>query len=112
MVKELRGQAAELYASIENAPIVSPHGHCDPRWFAENERFPNPAELFVVPDHYVFRMLVSQGVQMADLGIPRQDGGPVENDPRKIWHRFLSLLSNSIQLLCGRRLNQRFRCRR
>ena len=54
----------------------------------KNERFPDPAQLFVVPDHYVFRMLVSQGVPMADLGVPRVDGGAVETDPRKIWHRF------------------------
>ena len=56
-----RDLARALYDSVSDLPIISPHGHCDPRWFAENERFPNPAELFVVPDHYVFRMLVSQG---------------------------------------------------
>ncbi len=83
-----RDMARALYQSVATLPIISPHGHCDPRWFAENERFPNPAELFVVPDHYVFRMLVSQGVPMADLGVPRTDGGSVEEDPRKIWHRF------------------------
>jgi len=60
--------ARALYQSVADLPIISPHGHCDPRWFAENERFPNPAAFMVVPDHYVFRMLVSQGVSMADLG--------------------------------------------
>ena len=85
---KLRDLARSLYQSVEPLPIISPHGHCDPRWFAENERFPNPAELFVVPDHYVFRMLVSQGVPLADLGVPRTDGGQVEADPRKIWTRF------------------------
>jgi glucuronate isomerase len=84
----VRDLARALYQAVADLPIVSPHGHCDPRWFAENERFPNPAELFVVPDHYVFRMLVSQGVPMADLGVPRVDGGPTETDPRKIWERF------------------------
>ena len=84
----LRTLARELYDSVAGLPIISPHGHCDPRWFAENDRFPDPARLFVVPDHYVFRMLVSQGVPMADLGIARQDGGPVEDDPRRIWRRF------------------------
>jgi glucuronate isomerase len=84
----LRALARTLYDRVKNLPIVSPHGHCDPRWFAENARFPNPAELFVNPDHYVFRMLVSQGVPMTDLGVPRLDGGPVETDPRKIWRRF------------------------
>lgn len=85
---KLRDLARTLYKSVADLPILSPHGHCDPRWFAENERFPNPADLFVVPDHYVFRMLVSQGVPMADLGVPRQDGGETEADPRKIWRRF------------------------
>ncbi|MFN4101350.1 MAG: glucuronate isomerase [Pararhodobacter sp.] len=83
----LRDLARALYQGVKDAPILSPHGHCDPRWFAENQRFPDPASLFVVPDHYVFRMLVSQGVPMADLGVPRLDGGPVESDPRLIWRR-------------------------
>lgn len=83
-----RAIASELYNEIKDSPIISPHGHCDPRWFAENARFPNPAALFVVPDHYVFRMLVSQGVAMEDLGVPRRDGGDTESDPRKIWQRF------------------------
>ncbi|WP_293446947.1 glucuronate isomerase [Planktotalea sp.] len=83
-----RDLACALYSSVSDLPILSPHGHCDPRWFAENVRFSNPADLFVVPDHYVFRMLVSQGVSIADLGVPRVDGGPVETDPRKIWNRF------------------------
>lgn len=81
----LRGLARALYETVCDLPILSPHGHCDPRWFAENARFPNPAELFVVPDHYVFRMLVSQGVPLQALGVPRVDGGPVETDPRAIW---------------------------
>lgn len=84
----LRAIARRLYGEVKDLPILSPHGHCDPRWFAENTRFPNPAELFVVPDHYVFRMLVSQGVDLTELGVPRTDGGPVETDPRAIWRRF------------------------
>lgn len=84
----VRDLARALYDSVRDLPIVSPHGHCDPRWFAENARFPNPADLFVVPDHYVFRMLVSQGIAMADLGVPRVDGGATETDPRAIWRRF------------------------
>ena len=84
----LRGLTRALYDSVADLPIISPHGHCDPQWFAENKRFPNPAELFVVPDHYVFRMLVSQGVSLTDLGVPRVDGGPTESDPRLIWKRF------------------------
>lgn len=83
-----RAIARELYQEVANLPIISPHGHCDPSWFAHNKRFPNPAELFVIPDHYVFRMLVSQGISMRDLGIPRVDGGETEADPRKIWKLF------------------------
>jgi len=83
-----RDLARALYQSVAGKPIISPHGHCDPIWFAANARFGNPAEMFVIPDHYVFRMLVSQGVRMADLGVPRLDGGAVETDPRKIWRRF------------------------
>jgi len=83
-----RGIARALYESVRDLPILSPHGHTDPRWFAENRNFKNPAELFVIPDHYVFRMLASQGISMAALGLPRLDGQPVESDPRTIWQLF------------------------
>jgi len=85
---ETRDIARTLYASVAALPIISPHGHTDPQWFADNEPFSDPARLFVVPDHYVHRMLYSQGVPLEDVGIPRIDGGPVETDPRKIWRRF------------------------
>lgn len=80
--------ARELYDGVVGLPIVSPHGHTDPRWYAEDAAFPDPAQLFVTPDHYVFRMLCSQGVALNDLGVPRVDGGPTETDGRRIWHRF------------------------
>ncbi|MCF6233888.1 MAG: glucuronate isomerase [Rhodobacteraceae bacterium] len=83
-----RAIAQELFAQVSPLPLVSPHGHTDPRWFAENHCFPDPAQLFVTPDHYVFRMLYSQGIKLADLGVPRRDGGPVETDGRKIWRLF------------------------
>lgn len=83
-----RGLARDLYSAIKDLPIISPHGHTDPRWFAENHPFPDPAQLFVVPDHYVFRMLFSQGVPLERLGVPRVDGGVVETDGRKIWRLF------------------------
>jgi glucuronate isomerase len=73
-----RGIARALYDRCARPPIVSPHGHTDPRWYAEDAAFPDPAQLFVTPDHYVFRMLRSQGVPLEDLGVPRADGGPVE----------------------------------
>ena len=80
--------AQEIFAQVEDLPLICPHGHTDPRWFAENEAFPDPAQLFVTPDHYVFRMLFSQGVKLTDLGVPRRDGGPTETDGRKIWRMF------------------------
>ncbi len=80
--------ARALYESVRDLPIISPHGHTDPRWFALNDPFSNPAELFVIPDHYVFRMLVSQGINLSDLGVARVDGGAVEQDPKKIWKIF------------------------
>lgn len=84
----LRKMARALYEGVRDLPIISPHGHTDPRWFAENQPFPDPAQLFVTPDHYVFRMLHSQGIPLEALGVPRVDGGPTEQDPRKIWHLF------------------------
>jgi len=85
---ESRVLARRLYDTVSGLPIISPHGHTDPRWYAENQCFPDPATLFVIPDHYVFRMLYSQGVRLEDLGIPPRDGGPFETDPRRIWRRF------------------------
>jgi glucuronate isomerase len=83
-----RKVARRLYQHVRGLPIISPHGHTDPYWYAADEPFPDPARLFVVPDHYIFRMLYSQGVPLEELGIRRRDGGPVEQDGRKIWRRF------------------------
>ncbi len=85
---EVRIIASELYAEVKNLPIISPHGHVDPKIFAENKPFPDPAELFIIPDHYIFRMLYSQGYPLESLGIPTHDGTPVEKDHRKIWQIF------------------------
>lgn len=78
--------ARELYSDISSLPLVSPHGHTQAAWFARNESFPNPAALFVQPDHYIFRMLYSQGVSLNDLGIGQQE---IQN-PRKVWKIFAS----------------------
>src|SRR3954471_22764584 len=86
--ERVRSIARTLYAGVKALPIVSPHGHTDPRWYALNEPFPDPAQLLIVPDHYIFRMLFSQGVGLEDLGVPALDGSPVETDPRAIWRRF------------------------
>ncbi len=85
---DVRAIARRLYESVNALPIISPHGHTDPRWFADNECFENPSALLITPDHYVFRMLYSQGVPLEDLGIARKDGGLIEKDPRKVWRRF------------------------
>ena len=85
---DTRAIARRLFTEIKSLPIISPHGHTDPSWFAGNKPFANPAELLITPDHYVFRMLFSQGLSMESLGVPRADGGPVERDPRAIWRRF------------------------
>jgi len=87
---DIRGKdlARKLFASVRDLPIISPHGHTDPRWFAENAQFKNPAELFVTPDHYVFRMLYSQGVRLEDLGIRSGEKAESPVDPRAVWRVF------------------------
>ena len=75
--------ARRLYESVRSLPIVSPHGHTDPRWFAENKPFADPAALLIQPDHYIFRMLYSQGISLESLGI-----GTAEADPREVWRIF------------------------
>ena len=84
----IRKIAGELYEGVKDLPIVSPHGHVDPSILADNESFTNPTELILIPDHYIFRMLYSQGISLESLGIPTKDGNPVETDVRKIWQTF------------------------
>jgi glucuronate isomerase len=79
-----RSIARRLYASVEELPIISPHGHTQARWFAEDQPFPDPAQLFILPDHYVFRLLYSQGVSLEELGI----GATSLDDPRRVWQIF------------------------
>jgi glucuronate isomerase len=83
-----RGIARQLYQSVARLPLLSPHGHTDPLWYAEDAPFTDPATLFVQPDHYIFRMLYSQGVPLEARGIPRRDGEAVETDKRAIWRLF------------------------
>jgi glucuronate isomerase len=82
----VRKIAKALYAQVRNLPIISPHGHTQAGWFAKNEPFPDPAKLLVQPDHYVFRMLYSQGVSLDDLEI----GTAELKNPRKVWGIFAS----------------------
>ncbi len=83
-----RNCARRLYEEIRNLPIISPHGHTDPRWYAEDQPFSDPATLFVVPDHYIFRMLYSQGVKLEALGVPAKGAAPGGFDPRSVWRLF------------------------
>jgi glucuronate isomerase len=83
-----RAIARELYESVRDLPIISPHGHTDPAWFALDEPFPDAASLLLVPDHYLFRMLYSQGVSLGDLGVPQADGSQPGFDARKAWRIF------------------------
>ncbi len=83
-----RKLAALLYEQVEGLPLVCPHGHVDPELLLAEARFDSPAQLLVVPDHYITRMLYSQGVLLENLGVPTKDGSPYERDGRKIWQRF------------------------
>jgi glucuronate isomerase len=76
----VRALARELYAEVAGLPIVSPHGHTDPAWFALDEPFGDAAALLLQPDHYLLRMLYSQGVPLERL--------IGEVDPRAAWRLF------------------------
>ncbi|MGH7022845.1 MAG: glucuronate isomerase [Caulobacteraceae bacterium] len=84
----VREIARSLFDEIRGLPIVSPHGHADPAWFASDAPFEDAASLILIPDHYLLRMLASQGVGLESLGVPPLDGGPYETDRRKLWRRF------------------------
>ncbi len=84
-----RAVARELYDEVRDLPLICPHGHVDARIFADPDfQFGSPTELLLIPDHYVFRMLYSQGCLLEELGIPPSDGGETESDHRKIWQIF------------------------
>src|SRR6187551_3404702 len=85
---EQRSVAREIYGETKGLPLICMHGHVEPEAFANDVPFADPAQLLIVPDHYVFRMLASQGIEPARLGVPRLDGGPIETDSRKIWRTF------------------------
>ncbi|MCJ7496331.1 MAG: glucuronate isomerase, partial [Deltaproteobacteria bacterium] len=81
--------ARELYDSVAALPLLCPHGHVDPKLFAsEDVSFGTPVDLLILPDHYVLRMLYSQGIPLEVLGVRRLDGGSVEQDHHKIWQIF------------------------
>ena len=84
----VRRIAVRLFATVERLPIVSPHGHTDPAWFASNAPFEDAVSLLLWPDHYLLRMLMSVGVTLESLGIRPSDEVPVEKDRQVIWRRF------------------------
>jgi glucuronate isomerase len=83
-----REVARRVYDTTRELPLVCMHGHVDASVFTDDTSFADPSSLLITPDHYVTRMLVSQGAALEDLGVPRLDGTPVETDPRAIWRRF------------------------
>src|SRR3977135_1576378 len=92
----LRAIARRLYGAVQGLPIISPHGHTDPAWFAGNEPFGNATELLLAPDHSLYRMLYSQGIPLESLGGPNRNG-PSNADPREAWR----LLARNFHLFRG-----------
>src|SRR5687767_285901 len=84
----IRRAARELYEGTRALPLVCPHGHVDPALLAGNAHFPEPTALLIIPDHYIFRMLYSQGIPLERLGVPLADGTPSAADPREVWQLF------------------------
>ena len=94
-----RAVARRLYNTVRALPIISPHGHTDPRWFADNAPFSDPVSLLLTPDHYITRMLYSQGLSLEELGLiplgvdaqaasPASPAAGPALDPRAIWRKF------------------------
>lgn len=94
--EESRAVARRLFAAVEQLPIISPHGHTDPRWFANNIPFDNPTDLLLVPDHTIFRLLYSHGVSLESLRISTSLETS-KTDPREAWRVF----ANHYALLLG-----------
>jgi glucuronate isomerase len=93
---QTRAIARVLYAEVADLPIISPHGHTDPSWFAYDQPFENAADLLLTPDHYLFRMLFSQGISLETLGVPAA-AGTTRADPRSAWR----LLAENFHLFRG-----------
>src|SRR5271154_1054499 len=89
----VRRMARTLYLGTKSLPIVSPHGHCDPAAFADDAPFDSPATELVTKDHYILRMLYSQGVALEGLGVQPLDGGPAATDGRQIWRELAARVS-------------------
>ena len=84
----IRRAARAIYEQTRELPLLCPHGHVDASILAANSPFPEPTELLIVPDHYIFRMLYSRGVPLEKLGIPRSNGARADVDPKDVWQTF------------------------
>ncbi len=93
---ETRAVARRLYGAVKDLPIISPHGHTDPEWFAGDAPFADATSLFLSPDHYLYRMLYSQGVPLDQLGVASKSG-PSSADPREAWR----ILASNMRLFRG-----------
>ncbi len=115
-IPAVRATAQALYDEFGSLPLVCPHGHVDPKLLALDEPFSNPAALIVIPDHYIVRMLYSQGVPMESLGIPRLDGGAVETRPARdlaaVRGPLLPVPRHAERRVAGARVRGRLRHRR
>ncbi|MBW8811797.1 MAG: glucuronate isomerase [Caulobacterales bacterium] len=85
----VRAIARRLYGAVKDLPIISPHGHTDPEWFATDAAWTDATSLLLAPDHYLYRMLYSQGLSLEALGVPSRTG-PSPADPREAWRLFAS----------------------
>ena len=84
-----RDLARALYATVKDLPIVSPHGHTDPQWFADNEPFSER----VGAVHHAGPLRVPHALQpgRARSRIWRSRGataGRSKQDARQIWRTF------------------------
>jgi len=84
----VRAIARRLYEVVRDLPILSPHGHVDPRLLLDDEPFADPASLLVTPDHYVTRLLHASGVPLDALGVGR--GQLAEAEAREVWRLLCS----------------------
>jgi glucuronate isomerase len=69
--------ARAIYGEMRKFPIISPHGHVDAAMILANQNFTDPVALLMAPDHYILRMLHSQGVKYEQLA---------ENSPEENWN--------------------------
>ena len=80
--------AREIFAQMNKWPIISPHGHVAAELILENKQFSNPVELLIKPDHYLTRMLFSQGISYEKLDLPNKSAVVKGISPQEIWRIF------------------------